>query len=309
MRSQAAPGAEREAVVFLGAVLRVPGFLRGNVDARDGESGLRAAQSQTPDLVILDVMLPRMDGYKVCRALKFDDRYRHIPVVILSARSGETDRRLAMELGADVYVTKPYDMKDLVRVDGFTGATPNIVFEDADIDNAVKGAISGIFAATGQTCVAGSRLLLHERIHNQFMDKLVAMGARIIEGANLTLEAVRLLGSLREDTGRLHAITEQIILLEEDTDGLNHAGIKALFEQFKRVLTFAVSDAELAKRNALLVGGPSGEGPKYSEDDIKKIEVELPTHYVQKVEINTRLDKIDSVLERIFDRLDNKVDK
>lgn len=48
---------------------------------------------------------------------------------------------------------------------------------------------------------------------------------------------------------------------------------------------------------------------KVLKDDIKKIEVELPTHYVQKVEINTRLDKIDNVLERIFDRLDNKVDK
>ena len=53
------------------------------------------------------------------------------------------------------------------------GKSPNIVFDDADIDNAVKGAISGIFAATGQTCIAGSRLLVQEKIHNQFVDKLV----------------------------------------------------------------------------------------------------------------------------------------
>ncbi|MFN0043319.1 MAG: aldehyde dehydrogenase family protein, partial [Alphaproteobacteria bacterium] len=51
------------------------------------------------------------------------------------------------------------------------------VFDDADIDNAVKGAISGIFAATGQTCVAGSRLLLHEKIHNQFVDRLLALAS------------------------------------------------------------------------------------------------------------------------------------
>jgi aldehyde dehydrogenase (NAD+) len=54
------------------------------------------------------------------------------------------------------------------------GKSPNIVFDDADIDNAVKGVISGIFAATGQTCIAGSRLLVQEKIHNEFVDRLVA---------------------------------------------------------------------------------------------------------------------------------------
>jgi DNA-binding response OmpR family regulator len=84
------------------------------LEAADGEQGLKMACDQLPDLVVLDLMLPRVDGYKVCRALKFDDRYRQIPVFILSARSGDTDRRLAMELGADAFVTKPYDMKDLL---------------------------------------------------------------------------------------------------------------------------------------------------------------------------------------------------
>jgi aldehyde dehydrogenase (NAD+) len=54
------------------------------------------------------------------------------------------------------------------------GKSPNIVFDDADMDNAVKGVISGIFAATGQTCIAGSRLLVQEKIHNEFVDRLVA---------------------------------------------------------------------------------------------------------------------------------------
>ena len=61
------------------------------------------------------------------------------------------------------------------------GKSPNIVFADSDIENAVKGAVSGIFAASGQTCVAGSRLLLQENVHNQFMDQLVSLakGARM----------------------------------------------------------------------------------------------------------------------------------
>ena len=84
------------------------------LDASDGEQALRMAREQKPDLIVLDLMLPRIDGYKVCRALKFDERYRRIPIFILSARSGETDRKLAFDLGADGFVTKPYDMKDLV---------------------------------------------------------------------------------------------------------------------------------------------------------------------------------------------------
>jgi DNA-binding response OmpR family regulator len=84
------------------------------IEASDGERGLEMARTERPDLLVLDLMLPRMDGYKVCRALKFDERYRQIPIFILSARSGETDRRLAMDLGADDYLTKPYEVKDLV---------------------------------------------------------------------------------------------------------------------------------------------------------------------------------------------------
>lgn len=84
------------------------------VSASDGEQGLALARQVMPDLMVLDLMLPRMDGYKVCRTLKFDERYRRIPIFILSARSGETDRRLALELGADEFHSKPYNMRELV---------------------------------------------------------------------------------------------------------------------------------------------------------------------------------------------------
>jgi DNA-binding response OmpR family regulator len=84
------------------------------IEACDGETGLDLARTQHPDLLVLDLMLPRMDGYKVCRALKFDERFQQLPIFILSARSGETDRRLAFDLGADDYITKPYEVKSLV---------------------------------------------------------------------------------------------------------------------------------------------------------------------------------------------------
>ena len=73
------------------------------------------------------------------------------------------------------------------------GKSPNIVFDDCILDDAVSGAVSGIFAATGQTCIAGSRLLLQETIHDQFVEKLVAMAktARLGDPASPRRRSVR----------------------------------------------------------------------------------------------------------------------
>ena len=84
------------------------------LQASDGEQGLALARQVVPDLMILDLMLPRMDGYKVCRALKFDERYKHIPIVILSARTQEGDQALAHEMGANRFLTKPYEFSEIL---------------------------------------------------------------------------------------------------------------------------------------------------------------------------------------------------
>lgn len=99
------------------AVLRMGLLLEGFdvIEAADGEEGLRRARDDKPDLMVLDLMLPRMDGYQVCRSIKFDSRYRSLPIFILSARPGERDKSLAIEMGADLFLSKPYDLKDLVR--------------------------------------------------------------------------------------------------------------------------------------------------------------------------------------------------
>ena len=103
---------EQDLLTVLKFGLEAEGF--DVVTASDGEQGLALARQTVPDLLVLDLMLPRMDGYKVCRALKFDERYQRIPIFILSARSGDTDRRLALELGADEFHTKPYEMRALI---------------------------------------------------------------------------------------------------------------------------------------------------------------------------------------------------
>jgi DNA-binding response OmpR family regulator len=84
------------------------------IQASEGQTGLQLARSEKPDLIILDLMLPKLDGYRVCRLLKFDDNFKHVPILILTARIQEEDRKLALEAGADAYDTKPFDPQKLL---------------------------------------------------------------------------------------------------------------------------------------------------------------------------------------------------
>ena len=80
----------------------------------DGDAALRTIDAQIPDLVILDLMLPRRDGYDVCRVIRQDERCQAVKIMMLTARGRELDRRKGLELGADEYVTKPFSNRDIV---------------------------------------------------------------------------------------------------------------------------------------------------------------------------------------------------
>lgn len=82
--------------------------------AEDGESGLRKAREESPDLVVLDIMLPKMSGLEVCKSLRKDAATSSLPVVMLTAKSEEVDRIVGLELGADDYVSKPFSPRELV---------------------------------------------------------------------------------------------------------------------------------------------------------------------------------------------------
>src|SRR5438132_14265455 len=84
------------------------------VAANDGSSGLEIATRHKPNLVVLDLMMPGMDGLEVCRRMRGDERTRRIPVIVLTAKAAETDRIVGLELGADDYVTKPFSPRELV---------------------------------------------------------------------------------------------------------------------------------------------------------------------------------------------------
>ncbi len=83
--------------------------------AHDGPTGLRKAQTLLPDLILLDIMLPGLSGFEVCRELRGGERTRDIPIIIISAKSEETDQIVGFSLGADDYVTKPFHVKVLLQ--------------------------------------------------------------------------------------------------------------------------------------------------------------------------------------------------
>ena len=84
------------------------------VVARDGEEALNLAEEENPDLILLDWMLPKVSGIEVCRQLRRSKISREIPIVMLTARSEESDKIRGLDIGADDYITKPYSIKELL---------------------------------------------------------------------------------------------------------------------------------------------------------------------------------------------------
>jgi CheY-like chemotaxis protein len=103
---------DRDIVRFVEVNLRLEGF--EVITAHDGQDALTKALDQQPNLVLLDVMMPRMDGYEVCTKLRADGRSAHIPVIMLTAKSLSADKVLGLTAGADDYIIKPFDPMELV---------------------------------------------------------------------------------------------------------------------------------------------------------------------------------------------------
>jgi DNA-binding response OmpR family regulator len=103
---------EQDVIDLLTLHLRKAGFALST--ATDGVAGLRLAREESPALIILDLMLPKMPGLEICKVLKSDAATREIPVLMLTAKAEEIDRIVGLEFGADDYVTKPFSPRELV---------------------------------------------------------------------------------------------------------------------------------------------------------------------------------------------------
>jgi two-component system, OmpR family, alkaline phosphatase synthesis response regulator PhoP len=97
------------------------------ITALDGEQALEKARAEKPDLIVLDIMMPKLDGYETCKQLKGDAGTKDIPVILLSAKGRNVDQKIGFEVGADDYITKPFSPRKLVeRINAILGQTsPN----------------------------------------------------------------------------------------------------------------------------------------------------------------------------------------
>lgn len=146
--------------------------------AGDGNAAIDVASSELPDLVLLDLMLPGIDGTEVARRLKGDPRTQHIPIIMLSAKGEETDVVVGLTLGADDYVTKPFSMKILL----------------ARLQTVLRRAEQGAGDAQAHDIVKAGPLVIDPARHEVRVDG---------EPVNLTLTEFKLLSALVSARGRV----------------------------------------------------------------------------------------------------------
>ena len=103
---------EKDILKMLDYNLKKEGFR--TIDANDGKEALDLAKKEFPELILLDLMLPVLDGFDVCKELKRERKTANIPIIMLTAKTQETDKIIGLELGADDYVTKPFSPKELI---------------------------------------------------------------------------------------------------------------------------------------------------------------------------------------------------
>ena len=103
---------DRQIVRLVGSYLEQAGFQV--LTAYDGETALREARSSRPDLIVLDLMLPDRDGWEVTRSIRADASIEGTPIIMLTARVDDTDKIVGLEVGADDYITKPFNPREVV---------------------------------------------------------------------------------------------------------------------------------------------------------------------------------------------------
>ena len=104
---------ERDFIDVISERLGAKGF--DILRAFDGKEGIERAHSDKPDLIILDIAMPEMNGYDVCRKLKLDENFKDTPIIILTAKFQPSDIKFGMEMGADAYLTKPLELELLLH--------------------------------------------------------------------------------------------------------------------------------------------------------------------------------------------------
>ena len=174
---------DREIARLVRAYLEQAGFRA--VCANDGASALRTLRSERPDLLVLDLMLPDRDGLDIARALRADPATAAIPIIMLTARVDDTDRIVGLELGADDYITKPFNPREVVarvravlrRASGSATPAPRLQHGDIALDlDAHRVAVAGVEVELTPTEFDLLALLLRNPGHAFTRSELVEQG-------------------------------------------------------------------------------------------------------------------------------------
>lgn len=168
------------------STLRLLGYMleRGGFKTQlsgDGEDGLAKAFQQPPDLIILDVMMPGLNGYQVCERLRADPRTAHVPVIILTARSQRVDQQTALKAGADLYLSKPVTPDDLV------GKVNELLSRPTDVSppaaaQILAGRIISAFSLRGGVGVTSVAVNLAVALAQQYQDTVPLVDLSLAAG-------------------------------------------------------------------------------------------------------------------------------
>lgn len=180
---------ERKMITLVRAYLERDGYQV--VEATDGRQALDAFRRETPDLIILDLMLPEMDGLEVCREIR---RSSEVPIIMLTARDEDTDKLVGLELGADDYITKPFSPRELV-------ARVRVVLR--------RTRSSKIPVSPPMRLIQGELVLDEERFEATCQGRPLA----------LTLSEFRILAALARNAGRVLSRTRLLDALGESYEG------------------------------------------------------------------------------------------
>ncbi len=175
-----------------------------------GEEGLKLVKSRVPDLIILDLMLPGMDGLEICRILKRDDRTRYVPVIMLTAKGEESDIIAGLELGAEDYITKPFSPRVLI-------ARLRMVLRRRDQSREADEA--GLLA-------------IHELSINQVRHEVMVKGKPL----KLTLTEFRLLHFLAKNRGRVFTRYQMVDAVRGDDYSVTERSVDVQIVGLRRKL-------------------------------------------------------------------------
>ena len=248
------------------AMLRLKGH--DAIAAEDGVAGLRLAREMTPDLIICDITMPKMDGYQLLQALRAEPETMITPFIFLTAKLDKADRRRGMLLGADDYITKPFSVDELL--------------EAVEVRLARHATVSAVF----QREMAEVRRDMTDTVPRELRTPLTGIltTSKVVLELQKTLQpekVIEMVGVMHSAAERLYHLVENYVLFSELAVIVGHPEVvKALRDQHTPeagnvIAEVAVERADQVERESDLVLEIAGEGVHMEESHLRKIALEL----------------------------------